>query len=63
MLTAVDVPVTIRAGTAFLEQARRALRPETDAFASAAYRAHLAGVLARRALSTAVDRARSLEAR
>lgn len=127
VLTAVDVPVTTAAGTAFLEQARRpgdfplvsvaavvwldrsgrvhdvrvafggltgrpqrsaaaeealrsheptpdrldasaraarrGLRPETDAFASAAYRAHLAGVLARRALSTAVDRARSVEVR
>jgi aerobic carbon-monoxide dehydrogenase medium subunit len=41
--------------------ARRDLAPETDAFASGAYRAHLAEVLARRALTRAV--ARAMEAR
>jgi carbon-monoxide dehydrogenase medium subunit len=43
--------------------ARTALHAETDAFASGAYRAHLAEVLARRALRTATDRARTAEAR
>lgn len=38
--------------------ARDALRPESDAFVSAAYRRHLAGVLARRALTRAAARAR-----
>jgi carbon-monoxide dehydrogenase medium subunit len=37
--------------------ARDGVRPESDAFVSAAYRRHLAGVLARRALARAVDRA------
>jgi carbon-monoxide dehydrogenase medium subunit len=37
--------------------ARDALAPESDAFVSAAYRKHLAGVLARRALVRAVERA------
>lgn len=37
--------------------ARQGLRCETDAFASGAYRGHLAEVLARRALRTATDRA------
>jgi aerobic carbon-monoxide dehydrogenase medium subunit len=41
--------------------ARRDLAPETDAFASGAYRAHLAEVLGRRALTRAV--ARAMEAR
>ncbi|MBI2203324.1 MAG: xanthine dehydrogenase family protein subunit M [Candidatus Rokubacteria bacterium] len=43
--------------------ARRALRPETDVFASGAYRAHLAEVLARRALRTATNRALTVEVR
>ena len=38
--------------------ARDALSPQSDAFVSAAYRRHLAGVLARRALTRAVTRAR-----
>jgi CO/xanthine dehydrogenase FAD-binding subunit len=38
--------------------AQRSLAPESDAFFSAAYRKHLAGVLARRALARAVARAR-----
>jgi aerobic carbon-monoxide dehydrogenase medium subunit len=37
--------------------ARTALDPPSDAFVSAAYRRHLAGVLCRRALTRAVDRA------
>jgi carbon-monoxide dehydrogenase medium subunit len=36
--------------------ARDALDPQTDAFVSGAYRRHLAGVLARRALTRAVGR-------
>ena len=39
--------------------AREALTPQSDAFVSGAYRRHLAGVLARRALTRAVTRARS----
>jgi|SRR5689334_4199345 len=38
--------------------ARDALDPPSDAFVSAAYRRHLAGVLCRRALTRAVERAR-----
>lgn len=38
--------------------ASSALRPTTDLHASGAYRRHVAGVLVRRALATAVDRAR-----
>ena len=37
--------------------ARDALSPQSDAFVSGAYRRHLAGVLARRALARAVTRA------
>jgi CO/xanthine dehydrogenase FAD-binding subunit len=37
--------------------ARQALAPESDAFVSGAYRRHLAGVLARRALARAVEAA------
>jgi CO/xanthine dehydrogenase FAD-binding subunit len=43
--------------------ARQALRPDTDVFASGAYRAQVAEVLSRRALRTAVDRARTGEKR
>ena len=39
--------------------ARDALDPQSDAFVSGAYRRHLAGVLARRALERATTRARS----
>jgi carbon-monoxide dehydrogenase medium subunit len=49
--------------TAAARAARQALRSETDAFASGAYRAHLAEVLARRALRTATDRALTGEER
>jgi len=38
--------------------ARNALDPPSDAFVSGAYRRHLAGVLCRRALARAVERAR-----
>jgi aerobic carbon-monoxide dehydrogenase medium subunit len=40
------------------QQARESLDPPSDAFVSAAYRRHLAGVLCRRALTRAVERAR-----
>ena len=39
--------------------ARDALDPQSDAFVSGAYRRHLAGVLTRRALTRAIDRARA----
>jgi carbon-monoxide dehydrogenase medium subunit len=39
------------------DAARQALSPESDAFVSGAYRRHLAGVLARRALTRAIGRA------
>jgi carbon-monoxide dehydrogenase medium subunit len=38
--------------------ARDALDPPSDAFVSGAYRRHVAGVLCRRALTRAVERAR-----
>jgi len=38
--------------------ARDALDPPSDAFVSGAYRRHVAGVLGRRALTRAVERAR-----
>ena len=44
------------------DAARDALRPESDAFVSGAYRRHLVGVLARRALSQAASRARTVDA-
>jgi len=44
------------------DAARDALRPESDAFVSGAYRRHLAGVLARRALTRAVARAMAADA-
>ena len=44
--------------TAVATIARDALSPASDAFVSAAYRRHLAGVLARRALARATERAR-----
>jgi carbon-monoxide dehydrogenase medium subunit len=53
-------PTAERLGQA-ASAARDALRPESDAFVSAAYRRLLAGVLARRALTRAV--ARAIEAR
>jgi carbon-monoxide dehydrogenase medium subunit len=53
-------PTAERIGQA-ADAARDALRPESDAFVSAAYRRLLAGVLARRALARAV--ARALEVR
>src|SRR5262245_25322052 len=40
------------------EVAREALAPSSDAFVSGAYRRHVAGVLCRRALTRAVERAR-----
>ena len=49
-------PTAERVGQA-ADAARGALRPESDAFVSAAYRRLLAGVLARRALARAVARA------
>jgi carbon-monoxide dehydrogenase medium subunit len=49
-------PTAERLGQA-ADAARDALRPESDAFVSAAYRRLLAGVLARRALARAVARA------
>jgi carbon-monoxide dehydrogenase medium subunit len=49
-------PTAERLGQA-ADAARDALRPESDAFVSAAYRRLLAGVLARRALGRAVVRA------
>ena len=49
-------PTAERLGQA-ADAARAALRPESDAFVSAAYRRLLAGVLARRALTRAVARA------
>jgi carbon-monoxide dehydrogenase medium subunit len=49
-------PTAERLGQA-ADVARAALRPESDAFVSAAYRRLLAGVLARRALTRAVARA------
>jgi carbon-monoxide dehydrogenase medium subunit len=49
-------PTADRLGHAAL-LARDALNPESDAFVSSAYRRHLAGVLARRALSRATARA------
>lgn len=53
-------PTAERIGQA-ADAARDALRPESDAFVSGAYRRLLAGVLARRALTRAV--ARAIEAR
>ena len=44
------------------DAARDALRPESDAFVSGAYRRHLAGVLARRALTRAAARAMAANA-
>jgi CO/xanthine dehydrogenase FAD-binding subunit len=44
------------------DAARDALRPESDAFVSGAYRRHLAGVLTRRALTRAVVRAMAADA-
>lgn len=44
------------------DAARDALRPESDAFVSGAYRRHLAGVLARRALARALARAMAADA-
>jgi len=41
--------------------ARDGLNPQSDAFVSGAYRRHLAGVLARRALTRAVDRSEARE--
>jgi carbon-monoxide dehydrogenase medium subunit len=49
-------PTAERVGRA-ADAARDALRPQGDAFVSAAYRQLLAGVLARRALARAVTRA------
>ena len=43
------------------DAARDALRPESDAFVSAAYRRLLAGVLARRALARATARAEAVD--
>jgi aerobic carbon-monoxide dehydrogenase medium subunit len=54
-------PTPERLGEA-ADAARDALNPESDAFVSGAYRGHLAGVLARRALARAVARAMAADA-
>jgi aerobic carbon-monoxide dehydrogenase medium subunit len=54
-------PTPERLGEA-ADAARDALRPESDAFVSAAYRRLLAGVLARRALTRALARAMAADA-
>jgi CO/xanthine dehydrogenase FAD-binding subunit len=57
----VGQPPTTDSFTAAAEQAARALDPQSDVHASAAYRTHVAKVLTKRALSEATQRARGAQ--
>jgi aerobic carbon-monoxide dehydrogenase medium subunit len=54
----ISAPLSAESMTAASESLRRTLAPHDDIHATAAYRRHLAGVLAVRALTLAAERAR-----